>query len=191
MTALILNLNPIIELTDEQFFQLCSNNRDLRLERTAEGELIIMPPTGWESGNRNARLTQRVGNWADADGTGLAFDSSTGFILPNGANRSPDAAWVRRERIEALNPNPDRFLPFAPDFVVELRSASDSLTTTRNKMQEYIANGVRLGWLIDPQNQRVEIYRQGRDIEVLQSPTSLSGEDVLSGFVLDLERILD
>jgi Uma2 family endonuclease len=191
MTALILNLNPIIELTDEQFFQLCVNNRDLRLERTAEGELIIMPPTGWESGNRNARLTQRVGNWADADGTGLAFDSSTGFILPNGANRSPDAAWVRRERIEALNPNPDRFLPLAPDFVVELRSASDSLTTTRNKMQEYIDNGVRLGWLIDPQNQRVEIYRQGRDIDILQSPTSLLGEDVLPGFVLDLERILD
>jgi Uma2 family endonuclease len=191
MAALILNLNPVIELTDEQFFQLCLNNRDLRLERTAEGELIIMPPTGWESGNRNARLTQRVGNWADADGTGLAFDSSTGFILPNRASRSPDAAWVRCERIEALNPNPDRFLPLAPDFVVELRSASDSLTTTQNKMQEYIANGVRLGWLIDPQNQRVEIYRQGREIEVLQSPTSLSGEDVLPGFVLDLDRILN
>ena len=135
MTALILNLNPVIDLTDEQFFQLCVNNRDLLLERTAEGEIIIMPPTGWESGNRNARLTQRVGNWADADGTGLAFDSSTGFILPNRASRSPDAAWVRRERIEALNPNPDRFLPLAPDFVVELRSASDSLATVQNKMR--------------------------------------------------------
>ncbi|MEH2438629.1 MAG: Uma2 family endonuclease [Nostoc sp.] len=190
MTALILNLSPTIELTDEQFFQLCQNNRDLRLERTAEGELIIMPPTGWESGNRNSRLTQRLGNWADADGTGLAFDSSTGFKLPNGANRSPDASWVIRKRLEALNPDPDRFLPIAPDFAVELRSASDSLKTVQQKMQEYIDNGVRLGWLIDPQNQQVEIYRPGQDIEVLRSPTSLSGEDVLPGFVLDLTQIL-
>ncbi|MDZ8082766.1 MAG: Uma2 family endonuclease [Nostoc sp. DcaGUA01] len=190
MTALILNLSPTIELTDEQFFQVCQNNRDLRLERTAEGELIIMPPTGWESGNRNSRLTQRLGNWTDADGTGLAFDSSTGFKLPNGANRSPDASWVSRQRLEALNPDPDRFLPMAPDLVVELRSASDSLKTVQEKMREYINNGVRLGWLIDPQNQRVEIYRPGQDVEILQSPTSLSGEDVLPGFVLDLAQIL-
>ncbi|MEH2096765.1 Uma2 family endonuclease [Nostoc sp.] len=190
MTALILNLSPTIELTDEQFFQLCQNNRDLRLERTAEGELIIMPPTGWESGNRNSRLTQRLGNWADADGTGLAFDSSTGFKLPNGANRSPDASWVSQERLEALNPDPDKFLPLAPDFAVELRSASDSLKTVQQKMQEYIDNVVRLGWLIDPQNQQVEIYRPGRDIEILRSPTSLSGEDVLPGFILDFAQIL-
>jgi len=191
MTALILNLRPTIELTDEQFFQLCQTNRDLRLERTAEGELIIMPPTGWESGNRNSRLTQRLANWTDADGIGLAFDSSTGFKLPNGANRSPDASWVSRERLKALNPDPTRFLPMAPDFAVELRSASDSLKTVQQKMQEYIDNGVRLGWLIDPQNQRVEIYRLGQDIEVLESPTSLSGEDVLPGFVLDLAQILN
>ncbi|MDZ8235777.1 MAG: Uma2 family endonuclease [Nostoc sp. ChiQUE01a] len=191
MTALILNLYPAIELTDEQFFQLCQNNRDLRLERTAEGELIIMPPTGWESGNRNSRLTQRLGNWTDADGTGLAFDSSTGFKLPNGANRSPDASWVSRQRLEALNPDPDRFLPMAPDFVVELRSASDSLKTVQEKMREYMNNGVRLGWLIDPQNQRVEIYRPGQDVEILPSPTSLSGEDVLPGFMLDLAHILN
>ncbi|MBN3962822.1 Uma2 family endonuclease [Nostoc sp. NMS8] len=197
MTALILNLSPAIELTDEQFFQLCQNNRDLRLERTAEGELIIMPPTAWESGNRNSRLTQRLGNWTDADGTGLAFDSSTGFKLPNGANRSPDASWVSRKRLEALNPDPDRFLPLAPDFAVELRSASDSLKTVQQKMQEYIDNGVRLGWLIDPQNQQVEIFRPGQEVEVLRrrspsetSPTSLSGEDVLPGFVLDLTQIL-
>ncbi len=167
MNALILNLRPTIELTDDQFFQLCQNNQDLRLERTAEGELIIMPPTGWESGNRNSRLTQRLGNWADADGTGLAFDSSTGFKLPNGADRSPDASWVRRERLQALNPDPAKFLPIAPDFAVELRSASDSLNTLPKKMQEYIDNGVRLGWLIDPQNQRVEIYRPRQDVEVL------------------------
>jgi len=190
MNALILNLRPTIELTDDQFFQLCQNNQDLRLERTAEGELIIMPPTGWESGNRNSRLTQRLGNWADADGTGLAFDSSTGFKLPNGADRSPDASWVRRERLQALNPDPAKFLPIAPDFAVELRSASDSLNTLPKKMQEYIDNGVRLGWLIDPQNQRVEIYRPRQDVEVLQSPTSLSGEDVLPNFVLDLAQIL-
>jgi Uma2 family endonuclease len=191
MTALILNLLPTIELTDEQFFQLCLNNRDLRLERTAQGELIIMPPTGWGSGNRNGRLTQRLFNWTDADGTGLAFDSSTGFKLPNGANRSPDASWVSRERLEALNPDPTRFLPIAPDFAVELRSDSDSLKTTQQKMQEYIDCGVRLGWLIDPQNQQVEIYRQGKEVEVLHSLTSLSGEDVLPGFVLDLSQILN
>jgi Uma2 family endonuclease len=191
MTALILNLSPTIELTDEQFFQLCVNNRDLRLEQTAEGELIIMPPAGWKSGNRNSRLTQRLGNWTDADGTGLAFDSSTGYILPNGAKRSPDASWVSRERLEALNPDPTRFLPMAPDFAVELRSANDELKTLQKKMQEYIDNGVRLGWLLDPQNQRVEIYRPGQDMEVLQSPTSLSGEDVLPGFMLDLTQILN
>ena len=190
MTALILNLSPTIELTDEQFFQLCVNNRDLRLEQTAEGELIIMPPTGWKSGNRNSKLTQRLGNWTDADGTGIAFDSSTGYILPNGAKRSPDASWVSRERIDALNPDPAKFLPMAPDFAVELRSANDDLKTLQKKMQEYIDNGVRLGWLIDPQNQRVEIYRPGKDIEVLLSPISLSGEDVLPGFVLDLNQIL-
>ena len=190
MTALILNLLPTIELTDDQFFQLCQHNRDLRLERTAEGELIIMPPTGWESGNRNAKLTTRLENWAETDGTGLTFDSSTGFKLPNGANRSPDASWVRRERLQALNPDPRKFLPMAPDFAVELRSASDDLKTLQQKMQEYIDNGVRLCWLIDPQNQRVEIYRPRQNVEVLQSPTSLSGEDVLPNFVLDLAQIL-
>jgi len=191
MSALILNLHPAIELTDEQFFQLCQNNRDLRLERTAEGELVIMPPTGWGSGNRNSRLTQRLGNWADTNGMGLAFDSSTGFKLPNGADRSPDASWVRRERLESLNPDPAKFLPMAPDFVAELRSATDNLEKLQQKMQEYVDNGVRLGWLIDPQNQRVEIYRLGQDFEVLQSPTSLSGEDILPGFVLELTQILD
>jgi Uma2 family endonuclease len=191
MDALILNFSSAIELTDEQFFQLCVNNRDLRLEQTAEGELIIMPPTGWKSGNRNSRLTQRLGNWTDADGTGLAFDSSTGYILPNGAKRSPDASWVSRQRLEALNPDPTLFLPMAPDFAVELRSANDELKTLQKKMQEYIDNGVRLGWLLDPQNQRVEIYRPRQDVEVLQSPASLSGEDVLPGFMLDLTDILN
>ncbi|MBD2340243.1 Uma2 family endonuclease [Calothrix sp. FACHB-156] len=190
MNDLILDLRPTIELTDEQFFQICQNNRDLRIERTAEGELIIMPPTGWESGNRNSKLTARLELWADADGTGLTFDSSTGFKLPNGANRSPDASWVSRERLTALNPDPAKFLPMAPDFVAELRSATDSLETLRRKMQEYIDSGVRLGWLIDPQNQQVEIYRPEQEVEILKSPTSLSGEDVLPGFVLNLAQIL-
>ncbi|MBE9208099.1 Uma2 family endonuclease [Nostoc sp. LEGE 06077] len=190
MTALILDLSPVIELTDEQFFKICQNNRDLRFERTAQGEIIIMPPTGWESGNRNSRLNQRLSNWAEVDSTGLVFDSSTGFILPNGATRSPDVSWVKKERILALNPDPAKFLPMAPDFVVELRSATDSLERLQRKMQEYIDNGVRLGWLIDPQNQRVEIYRLGQEVEVLQSPGSLSGEDILPGFILDLAQIL-
>lgn len=190
MTALILHLRPAIELSDEQFFQLCQNNRDLRLECTAQGNLIIMPPTGWKSGNRNAKLTQRLGNWTDSDGTGIAFDSSTGFKLPNGANRSPDAAWVLRERLEALNPDPNKFLPLAPDFVVELRSATDNLETLQQKMQEYIDCGVRLGWLIDPQNQQVEIYRPRQAVDVL-TPIYLSGEEVLQGFSLDLAGILD
>jgi Uma2 family endonuclease len=191
MTALILNLNPVMELTNEQFLQLCQNNRDLRLERTSEGELIIMPPTGWGSGNRNIKLSARLETWAEADGIGLAFDSSTGFKLPNGADRSPDASWVRMERIEAIKPNPASFMPLAPDFAVELRSASDSLEPLQSKMQEYISCGVRLAWLIDPQNRRVEIYRSGSNVEVLQSPTSLTGEDVLPGFVLDLQGILN
>ena len=191
MTALILNLSPTIELTDEQFFQLCQNNQDLRIERTAQGELIIMPPTGWGSGNRNGRLTQRLFNWTDSNGAGVAFDSSTGYKLPNGANRSPDASWISRERLEALNPDPTRFMPMAPDFVVELRSATDGLRATQRKMQEYLDCGVRLGWLIDPQNQQVEIYRLGQNVEVLKSPLSLSGEDILPGFVLELTGILD
>lgn len=145
MTALVLNLHSVIELTDEQVFQLCQHNRDLRLERTAGGELIIMPPTGWESGNRNSKLAARLELWTEANDTGLAFDSSTGFKLPNGGDRSPDASWVKRERIEALNPNPARFLPMAPDFAAELRSATDNLKTLQQKMQEYINCSVRLG----------------------------------------------
>ena len=197
MTAIAIHLHPIIDLTDEQFEQLCQANPDLKLERTEAGELIVMPPTGWGTGKRNTKITQRLANWADQDATGVAFDSSTGFKLPNKANRSPDAAWVRQERLDALNPDPDKFLPLAPDFVVELRSATDELKLLQNKMQEYRENGVRLGWLIDPQTQSVEIYRQGQDVEVLRSleasakpsPITLSGEDILPGFVLDLRDI--
>jgi Uma2 family endonuclease len=190
MNALTVNLNPVIELTDEQFFQLCQVNENLRFERTATGELIIMPPTGGETGNRNGRLTQKLFNWVDADGTGIAFDSSTGFKLPNGANRSPDASWIKLERWNALTEKQQtRFLPLCPDFVVELLSPTDSLKDTQQKMQEYRDNGARLGWLINRKSRQVEIYRLGKDVEVLESPVSLSGEDILVGFVLNLEAI--
>ncbi len=191
MSAVTLNLKPLGELTDDAFSELCRVNPEMKFERTSEGKLVIMSPTGGETGDRNRRLTQRLGNWTDADNTGLSFDSSTCFKLPNGADRSPDASWVKLERWSALTPEQRRkFPPLAPDFVVELRSPSDDLTDLRAKMREYMDNGVRLGWLIDPQNQRVEIYRLRQPIEIRESPRSLSGEDVLPGFVLDLERIL-
>jgi Uma2 family endonuclease len=189
MTALTLNLDPVISLTHAQFHELCRENRDLRLELTAKGELIVMPPTGWESGRRNSNVNADLVIWNRQTNMGSVFDSSTGFILPNGAIRSPDAAWVASERLIALNPNPEGFLPLAPDFVIELRSASDRLKTLQDKMQEYIDNGVRLGFLLNPQDRTVEIYRLGKSIEVLQSPTEVSGEDVLPGFVLALEGI--
>jgi len=190
MAAITLNLKPIVHLTDEQFYQLAIANPDLRIECSADGELIVMPPTGWGTGNRNGRITQQLFNWADEDGTGLAFDSSTGFTLPDGAKLSPNAAWVRQARLDALNPDPDQFLPLAPDFVAELRSGSDDLNSLQDKMKKYRGNGVRLGWLINPQDQQVEIYRHLADVEVLQSPTNLSGEDMLPGFVLQLRGIL-
>ena len=177
-------------LSDEQFYRLCQANRDLRLERTAEGKLIIMPPTGWETGNRNFRIAQQLGNWADADGTGIGFDSSTGFKLPNGAIRSPDAAWVKRDRLEVLNPDPDKFMPLCPDLALELRSASDRLSDVQGKMREYLENGLRLGWLINPQDQQVEVYCPDQPIEILNAPTELSADSVLPGFTLSLINIL-
>lgn len=190
MTTLTLNLNSVIKLTDEQFFQLCQVNRELRFERTATGELLIMPPAGGETGNRNGRLTQQLFNWADTNGTGIAFDSSTGFKLPNGADRSPDAAWLKQERWDSLTPEQkEKFIPLCPDFVIELLSPSDSLKVTQEKMQEYRDNGTRLGWLINRKSRQVEIYRIGQEVEVLQSPATLSGEMVLPGFVLNLQPI--
>jgi Uma2 family endonuclease len=190
MNALTVNLDSVIKMTDDQFFKLCQANRDLRFERTANGELIIMPPTGGETGNKNARITQQVMNWTDADGTGIAFDSSTCFKLPNGADRSPDASWIKLERWNALtDEEKQKFPPICPDFVIELLSPSDSLKTTQEKMQEYIDNGVRLGILINRKSRQVEIYRPGKEVKVLDSPTTVSGEDVLKGFVLNLGMI--
>lgn len=179
-----------IELTDEQFYQLCLDNRYLRFERNANGDLVIMPPTGGETGNRNGRIIQQLFNWSDRDGTGIAFDSSTGFKLPNGANRSPDASWIPIAKWNALtNLQKQRFLPLCPDFAIELLSLSDSLIKTQEKMQEYLDNGMVLGWLINPQQQQVEIYCRGKHLFVLNAPNSLSGASVLSGFVLDLQPI--
>lgn len=192
MTAITLNLNSLIKLTAEQFYQLCAENPDLKLERNANGELIVMPPTGGETGKRSLTAGAQLWNWNDRTELGEAFDSSTGFTLPNGADRSPDASWVEKSRWSALTPQErDKFIPLCPDFVIELLSPSDSLKTTQEKMQEYIENGCRLGWLINRKKREVEIYRPGRNVEVLQSPQSVSGEDVLPGFVLNLQKIWD
>jgi Uma2 family endonuclease len=184
-------LELMLELTDEQFFQLCQNNRDLRFERTANGELIIMSPTGSETGRRNSGLNFQLTAWNIQNNLGVVFDSSSGFKLPDGSDISPDSAWVRRDRWDALTPEQkEKFAPICPDFVVELRSASDSLEKLRAKMKVYIKNGAKLGWLLDRKNRQVEISRPDRDVETIYSPATLSGEDVLPGFVLDLSDIL-
>ena len=184
-------LELTLELTDEQFFQLCIDNRDLRFERTASGGLIIMPPTGSETGRRNSDLNFQLKAWSRQNNLGVVFDSSTGFKLPDGSDISPDAAWVRRDRWDALTPEQkEKFAPICPDFVVELRSTTDSLEKLRAKMKVYVKNGARLGWLLDRKNRKVEISRQGSDVEISDSPATLSGEDVLPGFVLDLSDIL-
>ena len=179
-----------LQVSYEQFVDLALANRDLQLERTATGELIIMPPTGSDTGNKNLDIEGQLWLWNRQNKLGKVFDSSTGFRLPNGANRSPDAAWVDKQRWDALTlEQQETFAPICPDFVLELRSKTDSLENLQAKMREYIENGAGLGWLIDRKNQRVEIYRRGRNVEVLDHPVSLSGEDVLPGFVLDLTEV--
>lgn len=186
MSLLTLKLDTV-HLSDEQFYHLCQNNRELKFERTAKGELIIMSPVGGESGNREADLIIDLGIWNRQTGLGYTFSSSTIFKLPNSADRSPDVAWIQRERWQALTPEQRRkFPPIAPDFVIELRSATDDLEMLRSKMQEYMDAGVQLAWLINPQQQQVEIYRQKQDVEVRNLPTQLSCEDVLPGFSLSL-----
>jgi Uma2 family endonuclease len=191
--ALELPSDILLHVTPQQFEILAAANRDLKLERTATGELIVNPPTGGISGKRNLSISTQLGVWYEAHAElGEAFDSSTGFVLPNGANRSPDAAWVSQERWQSLTLEQQKsFVPLCPDFVVELRSESDSLSQLQVKMREYMDNGSRLGWSIDPQNKRVEIYRQDRDVEILENPIELSGEDVLPGFALNLSRVLN
>jgi Uma2 family endonuclease len=187
---LLVRLHPVVNMTDAQFFDFCQLNRELHIERTATGDLIIMPPTGSATGGRNFKLTQQLANWTDQDGTGIGFDSSTGFTLSNGAQRSPDAAWIKLDRWNQLTEDQqERFAPISPDFVVELRSPSDSLTDLQAKMQEYIENGIQLGWLIDRPQRQVFIYRANASVEQLDNPDSLNGESVLPGFVLDLSKI--
>jgi Uma2 family endonuclease len=186
----VLRLTPVINLTDDQLFELCQLNRDWRIEYTAQGELIVMPPTGGETGSQNSEITFQVQSWTRGDQTGIAFDSSTGFKLPNGATRSPDAAWVRRSRLAGLTrEQKQKFLPLCPDFVIELRSPTDNLQAVLVKMQEYLDNGAQLGWLLDPQTRRVRVYRPQRPPEILEAPSSVSADPVLPGFVLNLRKI--
>ncbi|NEP41969.1 MAG: Uma2 family endonuclease [Okeania sp. SIO2H7] len=194
METSTINLPPKLELkidiSDEQFWQLCRDNDDLRFEKTATGELIIMPPTGSNTGKRNADLTYQLQSWNRRQKLGEVFDSNSGFRLPNGADRAPDASWVSRQRWDALTPEEqDKFAPLSPDFVVELMSPSDSLQKTREKLAEYIENGTQLGWLINRKKRQVEIYRPDREVEILENPQTVSGENILPEFVLDLTTI--
>ncbi|MEM8641396.1 MAG: Uma2 family endonuclease [Cyanobacteria bacterium P01_G01_bin.54] len=192
-TTLALNLPCELRLTvtPEQFEVLAASNRDLRLERTAQGELIVSPPTGWQTGKRNSGISGELYLWwRNAGEPGEVFESSTGFTLPNGANRSPDASWVSQARWDALTPQQKgTFAEICPDFVVELRSESDTLKGLQAKMEEYLANGAQLGWLLNPKQRTVTVYRPNAAVEVLKDPATVSGEPVLPGFVLDLKRV--
>ena len=191
MSATTLNLNPVIQLTKEQFYQLCITNPDTRLELNAQGELIVMSPTGGETSAWNAKLIAALVNWNEQTGLGETFDSSGGFSLPNGAQRSPDVAWIPLEKWNALTAEEKKgFLPLCPDFIIELLSPSDSWQQGMKKMEEYLENGCRLGWLIEPKNKRVAIYRVQQVVEILEAPTVLSGENVLKGFNLNVGKIL-
>jgi Uma2 family endonuclease len=181
----VLDLSPITQLTREQFYQLCMANRNTPLERSPKGELIIVSPVGGESGNQEAKLIVKVGVWNEQTELGVVFSSSTIFSLPGQGDRSPDVAWVRLDRWQALTPEQRAaFPPICPDFVIELRSKTDRLKPLQEKMQEYLDSGLRLGWLINPQDQQVEIYRAGQPVEVLAFPAMLTGEDALPGFSL-------
>jgi len=187
-----IDLSPVINLTDEQFYHLAVSQPDpVKLERTPTGEIVVLTPHGAETSNRNIKILTQLEVWANEhEYLGLAFDSDTEFKLPIGSNRSPDAAWIRRDRWEALSDRErEVFPPICPDFIIELRSPSDRLTPLQDKMQEYLDSGLRLGWLINRQDQQVEIYRHGKSKEVLQQPVTLSGEDILPGFVLKLDKI--
>jgi Uma2 family endonuclease len=187
MAAITLNLNAIANLNRSQFRQIVNDNPDMKLERDKQGNLIIMAPTGGETGSWNSDLNLEVGLWNRTSKAGKTFDSSTGFELPSGGDRSPDVAWIAIDKWEALTAEQRQgFLPLSPDFVIELMSRSDSWVKTQAKMVEYMESGCRLGWLLDPKGKRAAVYRSGKPIEFLNAPDSLSGEDVLPGFVLDV-----
>jgi Uma2 family endonuclease len=182
-----IDFNPVVDgISDEQFYQLCRANPDVKFERNAQGKIVIVPTTGGVTGNRNAEIAAEFGIWNRREKLGICFDSSTCFKLPNGADRSPDVTWIRQDRWDALPPEQqEKFPPIAPDFVLELMSPTDTLRKTQAKMQEYMDNGVQLGWLLHQKNRYVEIYRAGQPVEVLQNPVTLAGESVLLGFELD------
>ena len=180
----------ITSMTVQEFYQFCLANQDLRIERTANGEVIIMPPAFSDTGNRNVKISQQLANWSDQDGSGESFDSSAGFTLPNGATRSPDASWISLSRWNALNDEQKAsFAPICPDFVIELRSSSDRLNDLQEKMQEYLMNGILLGWLIDRKNHQVYIYRPHQDVEILENPEIVKGDPELAGFELNMAKI--
>jgi Uma2 family endonuclease len=187
---MVLQLQPAIAISDDQFYEFCQINRDFRIERNAAGELLIMFPTGAETDERNFNLIGQLWAWTQQDGTGVGFGSSGGFTLPSGAVRSPDAAWIKRDRWEAI---PDelrkKFAPICPEFVIELRSESDRLQVLQDKMQEYIDNGTQLGWLIDRKQRQVFIYRPNIAVEELDNPKTLCDEQLLPGFILDLSQV--
>ncbi len=190
-SPLVLQIPPSIQMTDEQFFEFCQVNRDLRIEQNKFRELVIMPPTGSETGNREVNVLGQLWVWSEQDGTGIAFSSSAGFKLSTGANRSPDASWIKLERWNELSAEQqERFAPICPDFLVELRSPSDNLQSLQEKMEEYMQEpGIQLGWLIDRKQRQVYIYRPGKPEECLDNPASVSGESVLPGFVLNMSKI--
>ncbi|MGJ5631370.1 Uma2 family endonuclease [Nostoc sp. CALU 1950] len=189
-TPLTVNFPSLVQMTKEQFYEFCQANGDLRIERTANGEVIIMPPAFSDIGNRNFNIAAQLGNWTEQDGTGIGFDSSTGFTLPNEAMRSPDASWIELERWNALtDAQKASFAPICPSFVIELRSSSDRLIKLQEKMQEYIDNGALLGWLIDRQNRKVYIYRPNREVEILDNPEVVSGNPELPGSILRMSKI--
>jgi Uma2 family endonuclease len=187
---MVLQFHPVITMTDDQFFEFCQLNRDFRIERNVLGEILFMSPTGSETDECNFDLIGQLWAWTKQDGTGVGFGSSGGFTLPNGAVRSPDAAWIKRERWEAISVEKrKKFAPICPDFVIELRSESDGLAVLQDKMREYIDNGIQLGWLIDRKERKVYIYRPNMPVAELNNPTSVSADPILSGFVLDLSQI--
>ena len=190
-TTVLLRLPPDLHLSDDQLYEFCRLNRELRVERTAQGGLLIMPPAGGDTSAKNAEITIQLGLWAKRNGTGRTFDSSGGFSLPNGATRSPDASWVRNDRLAALTSEERaKFLPLCPDFVIELRSVTDGLSALQEKMSEYMENGAQLGWLIDPLAGQVFVYRPGAPVERLEEPDNVSADPVLPGFRLELAEIL-
>ena len=183
-------IRPAGLFSDEQFYEFCRLNSDLDIERTADGDLLIMTPASFRTSHLNLRIVVQLGRWAERDGTGVPTDSSGGFVLPNSAVRAPDAAWIRRDRLTTVpQEHQDRFLPLCPDFAIELGSSSDTLGAAQAKMREYLDNGLRLGWLIDPFARRVYVYRPGVDVDVLDDPDGIDGAPVLRGFRLDLSRV--